>query len=90
MRLSTVSVVFAILAIPAIVSAHGGNNDPNMVHACLGNVSKVARIVGVNGACIPAPPLLAETAAHWAIRRSAGHARDQGRQRRHGRPRGTG
>ena len=67
MRLSTVSVALAILAIPAIVSAHGGNNDPNMVHACIGNVSKVARIVGVNGSCIPAPPLLAETPAHWAM-----------------------
>src|SRR5919204_1679416 len=59
-----------LMAIPAIASAHGGNNDPKVVHACIGNVSKVVRIVGVDGSCITAPPAspaLAETPAHWDI-----------------------
>ena len=67
MRLSKVAAGVALLVIPTIASAHGGNNDPNMVHACIGNVSKVARIVGVGGSCISAPPLVAETPAHWAV-----------------------
>ncbi len=67
MRLSIVITVLAFLAIPAIASAHGGNNDPNVVHACIGNVSKVVRVVGVSGSCLAAPALVAETPAHWAI-----------------------
>lgn len=54
-----------VLAFPMFASAHGGSNDPAMVHACIGNVSKVVRIVSVGGACIASPPLLAETPAHW-------------------------
>lgn len=57
----------ALWAVPTIARAHAGNDDPNAVHACIGNVSKVARVVGVSGACIAAPPLIAETPAHWAI-----------------------
>ena len=41
-----VGTALAILAIPAIASAHAGNDDPNVVHACVGNVSKVVRVVG--------------------------------------------
>ena len=67
MRLGTVATALACLAIPTIASAHGGNNDPNVVHACVGNVSKIVRIVGVSGSCIAAPPLVAETPAHWEI-----------------------
>jgi hypothetical protein len=59
--------VFAFLAIPTIASAHGGNNDPNVVHACIGNVSKIVRIVGLSGVCLSSPPLVAETPAHWDI-----------------------
>jgi hypothetical protein len=55
MRLSMVVTAFACLAIPAIASAHAGNDDPNVVHACIGNVSKVVRIVGVSGVSIAAP-----------------------------------
>ena len=51
-RLSTVAAALAFLAIPTIASAHGGNSDPNAVHVCIGNVSKVVRSVGVGGACI--------------------------------------
>ena len=57
MRLSTVAAVFALLAIPTLASAHAGNNDPNVVHACIGNVSKIVRIVGVSGSCIKAGSL---------------------------------
>ena len=58
-------VVFA--ALPSLASAHAGNPDPAVVHACVGNVSKVVRIVGVGGVCITSPVLLAETPAHWAV-----------------------
>jgi hypothetical protein len=52
------------LVLPAIASAHAGDNDPNKVHACIGNISKVVRIVGVNGTCISSPAFLAETPMH--------------------------
>ena len=67
MRHGPLLVAVVLAAIPTIASAHGGNNDPNVVHACIGNVSKVVRIVGVSGSCISSPPLIAETPAHWAI-----------------------
>src|SRR5262249_19770685 len=44
------------------VSAHAGNNDPNVIHACVNNVSMLIRDVGVVGAC-----LTPERAEHWAI-----------------------
>jgi hypothetical protein len=62
-----VTAAAALLAIPTIASAHGGNNDANVVHACIGNVSKIVRVVGVTGVCIAAPPLIAETPAHWDV-----------------------
>ena len=65
-------LVAAVVGIPTVASAHGGNDDPNVVHACVGNVSKVARIVGVAGTCITSPALAAETPAHWDIRGPAG------------------
>jgi hypothetical protein len=61
MRMSMAITAVTLLAIPTIASAHGGNNDSSMVHASIGNVSKVVRVVGMGGACISAPPLLAET-----------------------------
>ena len=60
-------VVTALCAIPAAARAHGGNNDPNVVHACIGNISKVVRIVGVADACLASPLVVAETPAHWNI-----------------------
>ena len=71
MKCSLVSALI-FMAIPAIAGAHGGNNDPNMVHACIGNISRIARIVGVNGSCISAPGVLAEAPAHWAIQGAPG------------------
>jgi hypothetical protein len=62
MRVTTFAAVLALLAIPMLASAHGGNNDPNVVHACIGNGSMIVRIVGVSGSCRPA-----ETPAHWDI-----------------------
>ena len=62
MRCSTFVAVLALLAIPAIASAHGGNNSANVVHACVGNGSDIVRIVEVNGSC-----RANETPAHWDI-----------------------
>jgi hypothetical protein len=76
-----VTMALAFLAIPTIASAHGGNNDPNVVHACIGNVSKVVRIVGVTGSCIVSPALAAETPAHWGIQGPQGCPRHEWRQR---------
>ena len=45
-----------------------GEHDSNVVHACIGNVSKIARVVGVSGACIASPAIAAETPAHWSSR----------------------
>ena len=56
-----------VLTLPAIAGAHAGNSDPNAIHACIGTLTKVARIVGVTGVCLSAPAQLAETPAHWAI-----------------------
>ena len=63
----SVAVGVVLLAIPTVASAHAGNNDPNVVHACIGNVSKNVRIVGVSGSCISSPAALAEAPAHWDI-----------------------
>jgi hypothetical protein len=57
----------AVVAIPTIMRAHGGNNDPAVVHACVNNASKSVRIVGVDGVCTNA-----ESPMHWAIQGSNG------------------
>jgi hypothetical protein len=49
MRLATVATVFGLLAIPTLARAHAGNDDPNVVHACIANASQAVRIVGVAG-----------------------------------------
>src|SRR5262245_47727842 len=69
-------LAFALLGIvlsPAIVSAHGTNNDPNVIHACVNNSNGVDRIVGVNGTC-----LVSEHPVHWAIVGPAGTPGAQG------------
>ena len=70
----------AICAIPTTATAHGGNNDPNVVHACIGNVSKVVRIVGVTGSCLTSPVVAAETPAHWNVQGPEGPQGAQGLQ----------
>jgi hypothetical protein len=67
MRRLTLVAGLVFAAIPTVVGAHAGNADPAVVHACVGNATKVARIVGVNGVCLASPPLVAETAVHWSI-----------------------
>ena len=61
LRSTMVAAALAFLAIPAVASAHGGNSDPNVVHACISNSSSLVRIVGVSGSCSPS-----EVPAHWA------------------------
>lgn len=70
----------AVSAIPTTATAHGGNNDPNVVHACIGKVSKVVRIVGLNDSCIASPPIAAETPAHWSVQGPEGPQGPQGLQ----------
>ena len=74
----TAFAIVVICAMPTMATAHGGNNDPNVVHACVGNVSKVVRIVGVNGACLTSPVVAAETPAHWSTQGPEGPQGPQG------------
>ena len=66
---NVVGLVVAVVlwAVPTIARAHGGNSDPNVVHACIGNVTKIVRIVGATGSCLSSPPAAAEAPAHWDI-----------------------
>ena len=90
MRLATVGVVLLLSAFPRLAHAHGGNNDENQLHACIGNLTKIVRIVGVTGSCVTNPPALAETPAHWAIRGPAGAKGDPGAVGAAGAPGATG
>jgi collagen triple helix repeat protein len=76
--LMIVIVGVALCAIPRNASAHAGNNDPNVVHACIAKVTKVVRIVGVNDSCIASPPIAAEIPAHWSIQGPEGPQGPQG------------
>jgi hypothetical protein len=80
MRLSMVGTVLAFLAFPSIAIAHAGNDDPNVVHACIGNSNQVVRVVGVTGACSSSPASKVETPAHWAIQGPQGPEGPQGPQ----------
>jgi hypothetical protein len=75
-----VVTALTLLVNPTVARAHAGNSDPNVLHVCIGNVSKVVRSVGVGGACVSAPPLLAETPGHWATQGPAGPKGDKGDQ----------
>lgn len=63
----TLIAAAVLCAIAAVAGAHGGNDDLNVVHACIGGNSKTVRIVGVSGSCRPA-----ETPAHWDIQGAPG------------------
>jgi hypothetical protein len=67
MKRTLIAAAVVLAAFPALARAHAGDNGANIVHACVGNISKVARIVGVGGTCISGPPLIAETAMHWPL-----------------------
>lgn len=57
------SVAAALALGPAIVvGAHGGNQNPNSVHACAHKENGQLRIVGPGGACHPS-----EDPVHWSI-----------------------
>ena len=55
------------LALPLVASAHSGNNDPGVIHACVSNSTLAVRIVGVAGSCLTSPASKVETAVHWSI-----------------------
>lgn len=63
--LGTAALVLGIvLTTAAPAGAHvGDGGDPNMIHACVGNILSVTRIVGPNGSCLAGR----ETAVHWSI-----------------------
>ena len=66
------------LMLPATAAAHGGNIDPNVIHACVQQSSNQVRIVGVNGSCTNS-----EIPAHWGIigpKGAQGEKGDQGIQ----------
>src|SRR5262245_16952343 len=65
----------ALLALPAAGYAHDGNNDPNVIHACVQKSSNQVRVVGVGGACTNA-----ESSVHWAIVGPQGPAGPAGAQ----------
>ena len=71
-------VGLALWAIPTIARAHAGNDDPNLLHVCIGNLSKIVRSVGVNGSCIAGPSAVAETADHWSKAAIPGPKGDKG------------
>jgi hypothetical protein len=75
-----------LCAIPAPAAAHGGNNDPDAVHACVGNFSKIVRAVGVGGACIAGPPIWAETPLHWTLKGKEGPKGLDGKDGKDGAP----
>ncbi len=59
-----VSVVAALVAAaPTVAGAHAGNNSPSVVHACVGTLTQIVRIVGVSGSCASR----LETPLHWGL-----------------------
>jgi hypothetical protein len=82
-----------VLAAPAVLGAHAGNNDPNAVHACINDLTGITRIVAATAACLSAPRQLAEHPAHWAVvgpRGEQGVQGDAGPQGLQGPPGETG
>ena len=77
-RWSIGAAVCAVLVLPSVARAQ------SVVYACVGNVSKVVRIVGETDTCRTAPPALAETAVQWNIQGPPGCARDQRHERTNG------
>ena len=65
--------VAAVAAVPTMASAHGGNNDAAVIHACVQKSSNQIRIVGVGGACTNA-----EAPVQWSSVGPTGDAGAQG------------
>ena len=68
----------ALWAVPSTAGAHAGNDDPTLLHVCIGNANKVVRSVGVSGACIAGPAPVAETPDHWSRAGIPGPRGDKG------------
>lgn len=64
-----------LVGAPSIAAAHGGNADPNVIHACIQKSSNQVRIVGVGGACTNA-----ESPEHWGIIGPKGVQGEKGEQ----------
>lgn len=54
--------------------AHGGNSDPDAIHACVANRDGAVRIVGPTGSC----DAKKEIAAHWGVAGPAGLPGEKG------------
>src|SRR5688572_22716552 len=67
MTLPVLAFVAVLTATAPPAGAHGG--DTTLVHACVHQLTKAVRIVGVNAGC-PLP----EVARHWSIAGPAGPA----------------
>lgn len=76
MTLKSAVAAAMLAAVPATAGAHAGNADPTAIHACVGTITKIVRIVGVNGACLPN----LETPLHWAATGPKGDSGPQGLQ----------
>jgi hypothetical protein len=68
-------LVFALTAFTSNVYGHAGNNDPNVIHACVQQGNGQVRMVGVDGTCNKP-----ETPMHWSITGPQGPAGPQGAQ----------
>jgi len=67
------ALLVSVTAFPTTASAHSGNSDPNVIHACVQQSNDHVRIVGVNGSCTGA-----EVPVHWAIAGPQGPVGPQG------------
>jgi hypothetical protein len=84
MVIGSVAATAAVFAAGAF--AHGGNNDPNAIHACVNRFGEV-RILGFQGLSIAGPcPLLGGpwAAVHWGIVGPSGPSGATGAQRSDG------
>lgn len=66
LKLSHLALSALALAAAGGAHAHAGNNDPAVMHACVGTLGGV-RVVGVAGTCNGT-----ETPAHWQVQGPAG------------------
>jgi hypothetical protein len=79
-----VGLVVVVASGPAAsttASAHAGNSDPSVIHACVNGGSGLTRIVGVTGSCTAG-----EDPTHWGIVGPRGPQGPQGSQGPQGPP----
>jgi hypothetical protein len=79
-KVSAMLILTLTATVSGAASAHGGNNDPNVVHACIHNRTGLVRIVdpGAPGCIVTRG--LAEYAAHWGIEGPQGIQGEDGEQ----------